>query len=133
MDDAAAAAAATITAAAAAAAAGDAGAAATGTTATTTTTTGAGEEAKVKVHFKAVGGAPILKKAKFLLRSSSTVADVVRFLRDVALKLPERDPLFVYVNQSFAPALDQTMGSLHACFNTNDELVLHYAIQLSWG
>jgi ubiquitin-like protein ATG12 len=90
-------------------------------------------DAKYKIHFKAVGGAPILKKNKFLLKGSSTVWDVISFLRDVALKLPERDPLFLYINQAFSPSLDQTVASLHSCFSVNDELVLHYAIQLSWG
>lgn len=89
-------------------------------------------EMKMKVQFKSVGGAPILKKNKFQIKASETVAVVVTFLRKT-LKLQDRDPLFVYVNSSFAPSLDQTIGTLHACFSVNDELVVHYALVKSYG
>jgi len=91
------------------------------------------KEPSVKVHFKAVGGAPILARTKFNIKSSVTLWGVAENLHKLT-KVPAHEPLFVYVNQSFAPALDQTVGSLHACFKTGaDELVLHYAIQQTWG
>jgi ubiquitin-like protein ATG12 len=87
---------------------------------------------KVKVQFLAVGGAPILKKNKFQVRSNMTVAEVVAFLRKT-LKIRDGDPLFVYLNSSFAPSLDQTLKSLHDCFEVSDELFVQYAVTSSWG
>lgn len=89
-------------------------------------------EVKLKVHFKAVGGAPILKKNKFQIKASETVYVISMFLRKT-MNLQEKEPLFLYVNSSFAPALDQTISSLHQCFSVNDELVIYYALVHSWG
>ena len=87
---------------------------------------------QLKLQFMAVGGAPILKKNKFQVRESMTVAEVLMFLRRT-LKVREGDPLFLYVNSSFAPGLDQALRCLHESFQINGELVLQYAITSSWG
>jgi ubiquitin-like protein ATG12 len=58
------------------------------------------------------------------VKGSQTVAIISQFLRKT-LRLQDRDPLFLYINSSFAPGLDQTIESLHACFKINDELVIH--------
>ena len=87
---------------------------------------------QIKVHFLAVGGAPILKKNKFQVRDSMTVAEVLVFLRKT-LKIRDGDPLFLYVHSSFAPALDQDLRSLFSSFEISSELVLQYAVTSSWG
>ena len=87
---------------------------------------------QVKLHFLAVGGAPILKKSKFQVRDTMTIGEVLIFLRKT-LKVRETDPLFLYVNSAFAPGLDQELRSLHDCFSVNDELALQYAITSSYG
>ena len=87
---------------------------------------------QLKLQFMAVGGAPILKKNKFQVRDSMTVAEVLLFLRRT-LKVREGDPLFLYVNSSFAPGLDQGLKCLHESFQVNGELVFQYAITSSWG
>lgn len=92
----------------------------------------AAKPVQVKLHFLAVGGAPILKRNKFQVRDTMTVGELLVYLRKT-LKIREADPLFVYVNSSFAPGLDQELKSLHDCFSVNDELVLQYAITSSYG
>lgn len=40
---------------------------------------------------------------------------------------------FVYVNQTFAPAPDQTIKNLYDCYGTNGKLILHYSKSPAWG
>lgn len=87
---------------------------------------------QIKVQLFAVGGAPILKKNKFQVRDTMVVGEVITFLRKT-LRIRDGEPLFVYLNSSFAPGLDQPLRSLHEQFNVNDELLIQYAITSSWG
>jgi ubiquitin-like protein ATG12 len=87
---------------------------------------------QLKLQFLAVGGAPILKKNKFQVRDSMTVAEVIGFLRKT-LKIRDGDPLFLYINSSFAPSLEQQLKWLHGSFQVNDELLIQYAVTSSWG
>lgn len=87
---------------------------------------------QVKLQFLAVGGAPILKKNKFQVRDSMTIAEILGFLRKT-LKIRDGDPLFLYLNSSFSPNLEQQIKSLHRAFQVNDELVIQYAVTSSWG
>ena len=87
---------------------------------------------QVKLQFLAGGGAPILKKNKFQVRDSMTIAEILGFLRKT-LKIRDGDPLFLYLNSSFSPNLEQQLKSLHRSFQVNDELVIQYAVTSSWG
>lgn len=40
---------------------------------------------------------------------------------------------FVYVNQTFAPAPDQTIKNLYDCYGTNGKLILYYSKSPAWG
>nr|KAF6439784.1 autophagy related 12 [Rousettus aegyptiacus] len=42
-------------------------------------------------------------------------------------------PMFIYVNQSFAPSPDQEVGTLYECFGSDGKLVLHYCKSQAWG
>lgn len=90
------------------------------------------DENKVIVLFKNVGSAPIMNKRKFKLDTTKTVADTVNFLRKV-LKVDIAQSIFIYINQSFAPSLDQTVDNLYNCYGCDNKLVLHYAITPAWG
>ncbi len=46
------------------------------------------------------------------ISSTQRFEAVVAYLRRV-LKVGERDSVFLYVNSSFAPALDEVVGNLH--------------------
>jgi ubiquitin-like protein ATG12 len=69
-------------------------------------------KAKVTVHFKAVGSAPAIKNQVCKISSTQRFEAVVAYLRRV-LKVGEMDSVFLYVNSSFAPALDEVVGNLH--------------------
>jgi len=68
--------------------------------------------AKVTVRFKPVGSAPMLRQQVCRISSSQRFEAVVAYLRRV-LKVGEMDSIFLYVNSSFAPALDEVVGNLH--------------------
>jgi ubiquitin-like protein ATG12 len=88
---------------------------------------------KVKVHFVAVGSAPIMKKTKFQIGADQRFAAVIAFLRKM-LKLPSNgSSLFLYCNSAFVPGPDELVGDLKECFGVRDELVVHYSLQEAWG
>jgi len=89
---------------------------------------------KVVFLLKAAGGAPILKRRKWALPRTKTMGHIVEFLKKyIKLDPQEHSQLFLYVNQSFAPALDTTIGSVNDCFSSEGTLVLHYALTQAWG
>jgi len=67
---------------------------------------------KVVVLFKPVGSAPALKRSEYQIGSAQKFESVVRSLRRL-LKVKETDSLFLYINNSFAPSLDEIVGNLH--------------------
>ena len=88
---------------------------------------------KVKVHFVAVGSAPIMKKTKFQIRADQRFAAVTAFLRKM-LKLQDcGSSLFLYCSSAFVPGPDELVGDLRDCFSVRDELVIHYSLQEAWG
>ena len=95
---------------------------------------------KVKVHFVAVGSAPILKKTKFQIAANQRFAAVTAFLRKM-LKLHDDNndntgqsqALFLYCHSAFVPGPDELVGDLRDCFSVRDELVIHYSLQEAWG
>jgi ubiquitin-like protein ATG12 len=88
--------------------------------------------AKLKVHFVAVGSAPMMKKTKFQIGADQTVASVHTFLRKM-LQLNSHDALFLYCSSAFCPGPEEMVQDLHACFSVRDELVIHYSLQEAWG
>lgn len=88
---------------------------------------------KVKVHFVAVGSAPIMKKAKFQIRADQRFATVVVFLRKVLKLQGSGSALFLYCQSSFCPGPDELIGDLKESFSVRDELVIHYSLQEAWG
>ena len=90
---------------------------------------------KVKVHFVAVGAAPIMKKTKFLIAADQRFSSVIAFLRKM-LKMTNSNSnnngssLFLYCNSAFVPGPDELVGDLRDCFNVRGELVIHYALQV---
>jgi ubiquitin-like protein ATG12 len=66
----------------------------------------------VTVRFKAVGSAPILQRQICKISATQRFEAVVAYLRRV-LKCGPADSVFLYVNSTFAPALDEIVGNLH--------------------
>jgi ubiquitin-like protein ATG12 len=90
-------------------------------------------ENKVKVHFVAVGSAPIMKKTKFQISADQRFSAVVAFLRKMLKLSGDGSSLFLYVQSAFVPNHEELIGDLRDCFSVRDELVIHYSIQEAWG
>ncbi|CAF1107059.1 unnamed protein product [Rotaria sordida] len=91
-------------------------------------------DGKIVFLLKAAGGAPILKKKKWALPRSKTIGHIVEFLKKyMQLDVEQQKQLFLYVNQTFAPAFDTTIGAVNDCFNSEGILVLHYTFTPAWG
>ncbi|KAI0116012.1 ubiquitin-like autophagy protein Apg12 [Hypoxylon sp. NC0597] len=91
------------------------------------------DQEKIRVRFKAVGSAPQLKREVRQISATQKFEAVVSHLRK-ALQLKPTDGLFLYVNSSFAPALDEIVGNLHRCFkDSNDQLIVVYSMTPAFG
>ncbi|KAH7312259.1 putative autophagy protein [Stachybotrys elegans] len=88
---------------------------------------------KVVVRFKAVGSAPSLTQDVCKISSNRKFEEVVRYLRR-KLRCKDTDSVFLYINNAFAPSLDEVVGNLHQCFkNAHDQLVVAYSITPAFG
>ncbi|KAK3576528.1 hypothetical protein CHS0354_018023 [Potamilus streckersoni] len=87
---------------------------------------------KIDLLLKAAGDAPIMKKKKWAVERNKTVYWVADFIKKY-LKCQQSDSLFIYVNQSFAPAPDSEIGTVFDCFGSDGKLVLHYCKTQAWG
>ncbi|CAN0127810.1 unnamed protein product, partial [Ectocarpus sp. 4 AP-2014] len=86
---------------------------------------------KVKVHFKPIANAPILRKSKFQVNSAWTCSELETSLRSM-LQISDATPLFLYCNSAFEPSPDQSLSDLYKCFNVNKELLMNYSITEAW-
>ncbi|OBT54103.1 hypothetical protein VE04_05359 [Pseudogymnoascus sp. 24MN13] len=73
---------------------------------------GAFDKPKVTVRFKDFGSAPILKQPVCRINATQRFEAVVAYLRRV-VKCGPQDSVFLYVNNTFAPSLDEIVGNLH--------------------
>lgn len=87
---------------------------------------------KVVVNFRPIGSAPALAKSVFQISATQKFDFLVIWLRK-KLKVKDTDSVFLYVNQSFAPSLEEVVGNLHRCFKTNDQLVISYSMTPAFG
>lgn len=98
----------------------------------------------VVIFLRPVGNAPILKQAKFKISSSSHFQAVDDFLQRQIwgfpasptagqdTSAPPKAPLYLYVNSSFAPAPDEIIGNLFACFAVDSTLIINYSLIPAW-
>ncbi|QKX58757.1 uncharacterized protein TRUGW13939_05884 [Talaromyces rugulosus] len=89
---------------------------------------------KVTVRFHPLPSAPILRKAVFKISASQKFETVVNFLRK-KLDCKETDSVFCYINNVFAPSLDEGIGGLWRCFKneTDDQLWVQYSMTPFFG
>lgn len=87
-----------------------------------------------KVLFKPVGSAPPMPGRPLCKISSvQRFEAVVAYLRR-QLKVGPTDSVFLYVNSTFAPALDEVVGNLHRCFkDSKDQLIVTYSMTPAFG
>lgn len=67
---------------------------------------------KVVVRFKPVGSAPAVRRELCKISAGQKFEAVVAYLRRV-LRVGPGESVFLYVNSTFAPALDEVVGNLH--------------------
>ncbi|KAL2135054.1 hypothetical protein VTI74DRAFT_9974 [Chaetomium olivicolor] len=88
---------------------------------------------KVVVRFKPVGSAPPIRRELVKVASAHKFESVVAYLRKT-LKVTETESVFLYVNSTFAPALDEVVGNLWRCFkDSNDHLNVSYSVTPAFG
>lgn len=109
------------------------------------------------MFFRPVGSAPLLRQTKFKISSSQRFQSIADFLgRQLATAAgppaspagaasPDREAaggpvcagpvggLYLYVNSSFAPAMDELVGNLYACFAVDATLIINYSMTPAWG
>ena len=89
---------------------------------------------KVVIVFKAAGNAPIMNSNKIRIPGSSRVSVLYEYLKkSFKSVLTEKDCLFVYCNQNFAPTINSFVIDLYVNFQVNGELVIYYALTEAWG
>lgn len=79
---------------------------------------GAFPSEKIIIRFKPVGSAPAVKNERSRVLSTQKFDFVVAYLRK-QLRVSDTESVFLYINNTFAPALDEVVGNLwrvsHAC------------------
>ncbi|XP_011496717.1 PREDICTED: autophagy protein 12-like [Ceratosolen solmsi marchali] len=90
------------------------------------------KEKKIEVLLKATGDAPIMMKKKWVVSPDNTIGWISEFIKK-CIKLGAEERLFLYINQTFAPAPDQTVKNLYDCYGTDGKLIIHYCKTQAWG
>jgi len=67
---------------------------------------------KVVVRFRPIGNAPTLNREVFRIGAAQKLETVASFVRG-KLRVRDTESVFLYVNSSFAPSLDEVVGNLH--------------------
>ncbi|KAL2119644.1 hypothetical protein VTJ04DRAFT_6605 [Mycothermus thermophilus] len=88
---------------------------------------------KIVVRFKPVGSAPAVRRELVRVSSNHRFETVVAYLRKT-LRAADHESVFLYVNSTFAPALDEVVGNLWRCFkDSNDHLIVAYSMTPAFG
>ncbi|XP_070166576.1 autophagy protein 12-like [Polyergus mexicanus] len=90
------------------------------------------DKTKIDILLKATANAPIMKKKKWSVCQDNPIGRISEFIKKY-LKLESNERLFLYVNQTFAPAPDQTVKNLYECYGADGKLVIHYCKSQAWG
>ena len=91
-------------------------------------------DSKIRIRFKAVGNAPILKKKRYFIDKTLPLSVLKQFLIK-QLRIDQTQQLFLYCQSSFAPNLDQKLGDLHDMFKetTTNDLIIDYSLTGAYG
>lgn len=66
---------------------------------------------KVIIRFRPVGAAPAIRRERLRVTSTQKFENVVAHVRKT-LKVTNTESVFLYINNTFAPALDEVVGNL---------------------
>lgn len=87
---------------------------------------------KVVLRLKPIGAAPPLRQPVYRISGNQTVASLVKFLRR-QLRCGTAQSVFCYINNSFAPALDEPLINLHEMYATEGTLLISYCYTVAFG
>lgn len=90
---------------------------------------------KIIIRLVATGNAPLLKQPTIKISSSQAVDRIYVYVAK-QLALSEKSSLFLYVNASFVPGMDVTIGNLRDCFSGSSgdgSLTINYSLTPAWG
>ncbi|KAJ6641480.1 Autophagy protein 12-like [Pseudolycoriella hygida] len=90
------------------------------------------QSTKIDILLNATGNVPIMKKRKWAVEGNKPISSIMSFIHRY-LRMDAEDKLFLYVNQTFAPAPDQIIKNLYDCYGSNGKLVLYYCKSQAWG
>ncbi|XP_029049845.1 autophagy protein 12-like [Osmia bicornis bicornis] len=96
------------------------------------TQTASKDKTKIDILLKATANAPIMKQKRWTVSQDQCIGKISDFVRRY-LKLDSNEKLFLYVNQTFAPAPDQVVKNLYNCYGADGKLILHYCKSQAWG
>jgi len=94
---------------------------------------------KILIHFVCQGAPPPPKKKnKVYIGASALFSSLHKYLRDSLSFDPSKgpshqQPLFLYIDSSFAPGPDDRIVDLYRCFGMRGELIVNYCLQHSYG
>ncbi|CAO1614689.1 unnamed protein product [Sympodiomycopsis kandeliae] len=93
------------------------------------------DTSKVLVRFKAIGSAPIMKNNAFRITAFNRFQAVIQFLKKElgSSANAAAGSLFLYINNSFSPSPDDTVGNLFKCFGTDGHLIVNYSTTPAFG
>lgn len=89
---------------------------------------------KCQLKFRPIGGAtPSLKQYVYKIAETQQFGVVVKFLRkQLKIKNSQSSQIFCYIS-SFAPGLDETVGSLYNRYAIRGELTISYCLNQAFG
>ncbi|EDO17567.1 hypothetical protein Kpol_534p48 [Vanderwaltozyma polyspora DSM 70294] len=84
---------------------------------------------KIQIKFQPIGSIPLITPSVCTISSQQTFSMIILFLK----KRLKVEQVFCYINNSFAPNPQQTIGSLWSQFKVNDELIVSYCGTVAFG
>lgn len=86
---------------------------------------------KVTIRFQPIGSTPIITPRVFKVSSNNTISTLKRFLIK-RLKV-KNNLIYIYIQNSFQPLPDETVGDLYNMFRVGSELILSYCHTVAFG
>lgn len=89
-----------------------------------------GERAyKLTIRLKPIGSTKPVNPQVFKVSSNQLVQVIIKFLCN-KLKVQS---VFMYINNSFQPNPDESLGELYNHFSSNNELIINYCHTIAFG
>ncbi|ODV78298.1 APG12-domain-containing protein, partial [Suhomyces tanzawaensis NRRL Y-17324] len=85
---------------------------------------------KLTIRLLPVGSTPAITPKVHTISSTQKISTIAHFL---GRKLRHKGPIYMYIQNSFQPTPDETLGNLHTLFKTNNELIISYCYSVAFG